>query len=270
MSMMHLIVNADDFGFSPEINRGIIQSFTNGIVTDTSLLIRSPYAKEAMQQAIEVGLPVGIHVDLVTDFVESNNMAEKPFLGPNGTLRTELSSRENEKEIRNLYSCEELVSFREEIRNQIEDFMQLTGHKPSHLDYHFGLHYLPDVMTIYVVAAKEYGIPVRWGEQYAGKNPYQQSPNKFCDSFRGTPGVSVDDFMEMIKEPWDGVLEVCCHPGYRTPFGLQDSYNEEREYELSVLCDPQLKAALSNKQIQLVNYHWLQECLSTTGYLAEK
>ena len=41
--MKYLIVNADDFGISPEVTKGIIEAFKNGIVTDTSILICSPY-----------------------------------------------------------------------------------------------------------------------------------------------------------------------------------------------------------------------------------
>ena len=40
----HLIVNADDFGQSAGINRGIIEAHEHGIVTSTSLMVRWPAA----------------------------------------------------------------------------------------------------------------------------------------------------------------------------------------------------------------------------------
>ena len=40
--MQGLIVNADDFGFSQEIIEGVCEAHVNGIVTDASLLVRSP------------------------------------------------------------------------------------------------------------------------------------------------------------------------------------------------------------------------------------
>jgi predicted glycoside hydrolase/deacetylase ChbG (UPF0249 family) len=63
----------------------------------------------------------------------------------------------------------------------------------------------------------------------------------------------------LLQEPWDGVMEIICHPGFFTPHDLHDSYNQEREYELKVLTDPRLKAEIERMGIQLVNYIWLKE-----------
>ena len=47
MSERILVVNADDFGQSEGVNRGIIEAHTNGIVTSASLMVRWPAAREA-------------------------------------------------------------------------------------------------------------------------------------------------------------------------------------------------------------------------------
>ena len=39
---MRVIINADDFGFSKGVNLGILESFENGVVTDTSLMCNMP------------------------------------------------------------------------------------------------------------------------------------------------------------------------------------------------------------------------------------
>src|SRR5688572_27225623 len=60
-----LVVNADDFGMSAGVNRGIIEAYRNGIVTSASLMVRGPAAAEAA--ALSRGCPalsVGLHVDL--------------------------------------------------------------------------------------------------------------------------------------------------------------------------------------------------------------
>ena len=255
--MRYLIVNADDFGFSPEVTNGVIESFQKGIVTDTTVLIRSPYAEQALSKASGVGLPVGVHIDFVTEYLLADHHSDHQLVGPNGQLTRELYHREFHKQIEHSFTCDELIALRDEIRRQVDLFIQLTCEKPSHLDYHFGLHHLPEVMAIYITVAEEYKIPARWGSQYAGKNLYPSSPRFLCDTFRGTPQTSRSDFTKLIETAWVGVKEICCHPGYYTPDGLADSYNKEREYELAVLTDPELKVEIQMMNIKLINFHYL-------------
>src|SRR2546421_12651751 len=60
-----LIVNADDFGLSPGVNRGIIKAHEQGIVTSASLMVRWPAAGAAAVYSREhPGLSIGLHVDL--------------------------------------------------------------------------------------------------------------------------------------------------------------------------------------------------------------
>src|SRR5437899_6893534 len=61
----YLIVNADDFGLSPGVNRGIIEAHEHGIVTSASLMVRWPAAREAVNYARQHGaLSLGLHLDL--------------------------------------------------------------------------------------------------------------------------------------------------------------------------------------------------------------
>jgi len=249
-----LIVNADDFGFSPEISRGICEAFIRGIVTDCSILVYSPYAAEAFRMARHAGLPVGLHLDLVTSFVRE----ESPHFGPQGLVCRELFRREHDGLPPEPLPCADLIAIRDEIRVQVERFIRLAGREPSHLDYHYGLHYLPELMAIYVSTAGEYRLPVRWGSQYAGINPYPHSPDGLCDEFRGLETGCVDLLLALLRRPWQGVLELICHPGYTTPNGLEDTYIAERERELYALVDPRVKAAVDAMGITLINFDWLR------------
>ena len=61
----YLIVNADDLGLSVGVNQGIIQSFEQGIVTSSSLMVRAPAAEAAAAYArSHPSLSLGLHVDL--------------------------------------------------------------------------------------------------------------------------------------------------------------------------------------------------------------
>src|SRR5512139_1221359 len=116
--MQYLIVNADDFGFSQPINEGVCEAHQKGIVTDASLLVRSPHAQHAIHLAQKAALPVGLHIDFVTPFAHSG----APDFGPESRLLQELFNREYKNEIMGVFSCEELLKIRDELRRQIEDF----------------------------------------------------------------------------------------------------------------------------------------------------
>ena len=60
-----LIVNADDFGRSHGINRGVFAAHERGIVTSASLMVRWPAAAAAAASArTRPALALGLHVDL--------------------------------------------------------------------------------------------------------------------------------------------------------------------------------------------------------------
>ena len=62
---MRLIVNADDFGRSRGVNRGIVETHERGIVTSTSLMVFRPGAREAATYArAHPGLSTGLHIEL--------------------------------------------------------------------------------------------------------------------------------------------------------------------------------------------------------------
>jgi predicted glycoside hydrolase/deacetylase ChbG (UPF0249 family) len=60
--MRRLIVNADDFGLSSGVTRGIVEAFEHGILTSASLMVDRPAAEEAVSVAGE--LPLGLHADV--------------------------------------------------------------------------------------------------------------------------------------------------------------------------------------------------------------
>src|ERR1700730_10604325 len=61
----YLIVNADDFGLSVGVNRGIIEAFEHGIVTSTSLMVNWQGAAEAAAYARKhPKLSLGLHLNL--------------------------------------------------------------------------------------------------------------------------------------------------------------------------------------------------------------
>src|SRR5215212_5238159 len=120
MSEKFLIVNADDFGLSPGINRGIIRAHVEGIVTSASLMVRWPAAREAVQlAAAHSALSVGLHVDL-GEWEQQG--------GEWRSVYEVISDTESARAVRN------------EVAAQLRTFRQLVGRDPTHIDSHQHAH----------------------------------------------------------------------------------------------------------------------------------
>ena len=66
--MKQLIVNADDLGLTPAVNRGVVRAFRDGIVTSASLLVVGNAFEDAVALARQnPGLDVGLHLTLVEE-----------------------------------------------------------------------------------------------------------------------------------------------------------------------------------------------------------
>lgn len=64
-SMSKLIINADDLGYTPSVNRAIIDLFNAGVVTSTSLLVNQDSSEEGADLARRhPRLSVGVHLNL--------------------------------------------------------------------------------------------------------------------------------------------------------------------------------------------------------------
>src|SRR3989442_11035463 len=117
--MPFLIVNADDFGLSPGVNRGIIWAHENGIVTSASLMVRWPAAAEAARYTRATrSLGVGLHLDL----------GEWTCRGGEWSPLYQVARLDHPVEVR------------EEVSRQLSAFRELVGQDPTHLDSHQHVH----------------------------------------------------------------------------------------------------------------------------------
>src|SRR5580693_10381914 len=61
-----LVVNADDFGFTRDVNQGIVEAHRNGILTATTLMATGAAFADAVRLAKEnPALDIGCHLVLV-------------------------------------------------------------------------------------------------------------------------------------------------------------------------------------------------------------
>src|SRR5262249_30986689 len=88
-----LIVNADDFGLSPGINRGIIEAHRKGVVTSASLMATGDAFDDAvLLSRAHPELSIGVHLTLV-EGVPVRRPADIPSLvGPDGRFAKSLGA----------------------------------------------------------------------------------------------------------------------------------------------------------------------------------
>ena len=152
--MKQLIINADDFGLHPLINKGIIKGHSEGIITSTSLMPSAPYFDEAVQLAkANPYLGVGIHLTLVGGVKPACTSGVNSLLTADGVFAEDYTVFAK-KWYTGSIKKNELIK---ELETQIEKVLA-AGIKPTHIDSHQHMHVLPGIAGIVVRLCEKYGI----------------------------------------------------------------------------------------------------------------
>jgi predicted glycoside hydrolase/deacetylase ChbG (UPF0249 family) len=218
-----LIVNADDFGQSEGVNRGILRAHREGIVTSASLMVRWPAAESAVRNAGDLAL--GLHIDL----------GEWAFRNGEWIALYERVSLEDPQDIE------------AEICYQLEEFCRLTGKTPTHIDSHQHVHLHEPVRTAAKRIADELSVPLRGCNsaiRYCGRFYGQSDEGEPCPET-----ISLASLIRLLAELGPGVTELGCHPGEDE--GIDSTYCHERSQEVQVLCDPRIRENLVAERIRL-------------------
>jgi predicted glycoside hydrolase/deacetylase ChbG (UPF0249 family) len=223
------IVNADDFGQSAGINRGIVQAHERGIVTSASLMVRWPAASAAAAYArANPRLSVGLHVDL----------GESIYRGGEWIPLYERVDRQDARAVE------------AEIRAQLTRCRELLRRDPTHLDSHQHVHTEEPARSILDGIANELGVPLRYRSARLRHDGRFYGQTSTGDPL--TAGISSAHLVEMLRSLPAGVTEVACHPGFADD--LLTMYQGERQVELEALCDPAVRRAVSDERIALIGF----------------
>ena len=163
-----LIVNADDYGLTEVISRGILHAHREGIVTSTSVIAVGPaYPKVASWLADEGDLGVGVHLAAVGEDPPLLSAREIPSLvGRRGHL-CETYSGFVGRALLGRIDPEEL---RLEFTAQLECVKEL-GLPITHLDAHQHLQLWPSVCSVVLDLATRFGIPAVRVPRFRAHNP---------------------------------------------------------------------------------------------------
>lgn len=225
----HLIVNADDFGLTSGINRGIIEAHEHGIVTSASLMVRYEAAADAADYAkLRQELSLGLHFEA----------AEWRYRSGEWYAAYEV------------VDAHDAIALQAELDRQLEQFERLTGRLPTHLDSHQHVHQTEPARSILLRCAERLGVPLR-----GCHSSIAYDGGFYGQTGEGQPhpaGISMQTLTAMIAALPAGWTELGCHPGYVT--GLDSVYLHEREEELRVLCSPEIKATLKSARVPLHSF----------------
>jgi predicted glycoside hydrolase/deacetylase ChbG (UPF0249 family) len=215
--MKRLIVNADDLGYDPEIDRGILEAHARGIVTSATAMVDTPFAAAALRAAPST-LAVGLHA--VVDPAASRAAAEAA------------------------------------LRAQLRRFEALRGAPPTHLDSHKHAHAAPAVLEATAAVAAGARLPVR-SIDVAMRTALRSAGIATADRFLGDaalrPAWTERALLEALADVAEGITELMAHPGY-PPSHARTSFGPERQVELLALCSPRVRELVSSRGLCLVGW----------------
>jgi len=288
--LRRLIINADDFGLTSGVNRGILQAYSNGIVNSSTLMACGTQFDEAVSLAAGApGLSVGCHVLLVdgSPVSPANQVAS---LLQNSTPRF----RDSLAQFALLAATGRLdgSQIEAEVTAQIQK-LQSAGIQVTHLDSHKHTHMFPVVFKAMIRAAKKCGVralrnpfePLLFAKARHWKRRFQLGLlRSYRASFRkelsesglvtpdgcigivATGGLTQEIFRTLIDSLPEGTWEFVSHPGYcdqalnQTATRLKAS----REQELAILTSAETREALSRAGIVTLSYREFAESARQT------
>lgn len=206
MTTRTVIVVADDLGYDPAIDRGILEAHRRGVVTAASAFVDGPLAEAALRAA-PATLALGLHLDL-------------PAGADAGRARAELE-------------------------RQLARFEAIRGAPPVHVDGHRHVHAEPAVLGEVLRVVGPRRLRVR-ALDAAMRDRIRAAGALACDRFEGDaslrPAWTPERLRALAGAVGEGTTEVMMHPGY-APTHVRTTFGAERETELAAATDPAVRLA---------------------------
>ncbi|MBV8081948.1 MAG: hopanoid biosynthesis-associated protein HpnK [Candidatus Eremiobacteraeota bacterium] len=270
-SRRRLIISADDFGMSADVNDAIERAHTDGVLTTTCLMMSGDAAADAVARAKRLpGLRVGLHVVLVDgrpvlparevpDLVDRSGEFTKRLVGAgfkyffHPRVRRQLEA---------------------EIRAQFAAFAA-TGLRLDHVNAHNHMHVHPTIFGLLLKVGRDHGDPpVRipyeplapsWRARHTGfagrfGNGVLLAPffammrararaagvayNQYVFGMNDTGNMTSEVVTALLRELPRGASEMYLHPATSGP----------QARELAALVDPAVALALQERGVERIGF----------------
>jgi predicted glycoside hydrolase/deacetylase ChbG (UPF0249 family) len=274
-AQIQLVVNADDFGMSPEISRGILRAHRDGVVTSTSVLGNCTDLPDVCALLAEApGLGVGVHVALVGGAPISPPATVPSLLTTDGQLHRrgqDFIAAWAQRKI-------DPGDVEREIDAQVSR-IRAAGIAIDHLDTHHHLGFLPAVGGAVEAVARRHDVS---GIRSAVESPtlaWATSPRRgaIAGMLTGLAWVTrrqlgarrhgpqswgyvesgrLDEvrILEIFGRLSPGPHELICHPGEPTGADGEESWRYDRVGEVAALTSPKVRRALEQRGIALCRW----------------
>jgi hopanoid biosynthesis associated protein HpnK len=148
-----LVVNADDFGLSDEVNEAVIRAFKEGVLTSASLMVTGAAFESAVERAREnPGLAVGIHLVTVVGRSVLTHGEIPSLVDREGNFSNDPTAAG----LKYFFSPQARRELRKEVAAQFDKFHS-TGLRLSHIDGHLHLHVHPVIFNAALQLGVKYG-----------------------------------------------------------------------------------------------------------------
>jgi predicted glycoside hydrolase/deacetylase ChbG (UPF0249 family) len=230
--MSNLIINADDFGISKEVNFAIMALMDLNLCLDTTLLVNFEDSMHAAEMAIAQNRKnnIGIHLNLteghpLTDKIKN----ESRFCNENG-----LFEHKKRKHIMFLTNSEK-IAVTEELTSQIK-LCREFGIPVSHADSHNHIHEEPGLLFLMIDVLKNEKIPFLRLSNNLGKTSFINTIYRFTYNtmihYHKLAGTDYFGSIANLKNnrhelKQDTYFELMIHPGKIAGNRVFDVYSNE-------------------------------------------
>ena len=152
--MKRLVVTADDFGLSLEVNEAVEQAHREGILTAASLMVSGPAAADALARARRLpSLRVGLHLVMVEAWPTLPPADLPDLVGADGLIRSDMGRLGLDLALK--------ASARRQLAAEIEaqfEAYRATGLALDHVNAHKHFHVHPLIAGLVLAAGLRHGM----------------------------------------------------------------------------------------------------------------
>lgn len=245
--MKHLMVRADDLGYSEGVNYGIYKSVKDGLIKNIGFMVNMPHSIEGYNLVKDFDICLGQHTNICVGKPITDPKLIPSITNENGEFK---SSKEYRSAKEDFVVLDEVVL---EIEAQLAKFREITGKDPEYFEGHAVAS--ENFFKGLALVAKKHGLKylgmnMQGSVDFNGQPMYMHMDSWMPDY---DPFVSLKKMAEEAHE--DAYDMLVCHPGFLDAYIMKtSSLLKPRVLELEMLCSDETKQWLKDNDITLYTY----------------